>query len=139
MKLLVTFPDAQALTADLLAEELAAYEPDAAVTEEPIRGWRPETSPEYVQVAWDGTPIVQHPIVAHATIRLVAWALTSDRAKALVALAQGLLLAHAGGSGIARIGALTGVLPARDQETGAELASVTLRVTVRSQPVPEGS
>lgn len=139
MKLEVVYPDASALTAELLADEIAIYEPDVNVVNEPIRGARPEYSHETIEVAWDGTPLVAHPVVEHATIRVTAWALTRARAIELVSLAQGLLLAHAGGMGIARIGALTGVLPARDPVTNAELASVTVRVSVRSQPIPESS
>lgn len=134
-KPLVRFPDAETLTSDLLAELLEPHEPDVTVGVGVPKNWSPTDSDAHIQVAWDGTPVRTWPIVAHATIRLVARAASTTEAKRLVALAEGLLLAHPGGAGIAVIRPLTGVLPAQDPTTRAELASVTLRVSVRSEPI----
>jgi hypothetical protein len=82
---------------------------------------------------------MDHPALAHTTIRLVARCSTTTDAKALAMKAQGLLCAHPGGDGIASTAPFTGVLPARDTATEAELASVTCRVTVRSTPIDAGS
>lgn len=137
-KLAVTFPDVERLIRDLLEELITPHEPDVTVGIGVPTDWTP-TSPEHLQVVSDGIPERTQPIVAHATVRLVARAASTSRAKAIAALGEGLLLAHKGGGGVSVIRPLAGVLPARDPDTRAEIASVSLRVSVRSQPIPEGS
>jgi hypothetical protein len=134
VKVLAAFPDAEQLVIDLLTELIADHEDDVTVGLGVPTGWKP-TDPAHLEVAMDGTPDQKPPIVAHPTIRIIARAATSTEAKRLAALAQGLLLAHRGGSGITGIRPLAGVLPAQDPQTRAELASVSLRVTVRSEPI----
>lgn len=130
MRPAVTYPDAERLVVDylnsLLTETVAVGVPS---------NWGP-SSPSHLQVQLDGTPRMEHPVIAHATIRLVARAQSTSAAKALAAKAQGLLCAHPGGGGIASTGPYTGVFPARDPDTNAELASTTCRVSVRSVPIP---
>lgn len=139
MKPLAVFPDAERATVDLLTALLDEWAPDFTCGVGVPPDWTP-ASPTHVRVAWDGTPVLEHPVVAHATVRLVAYAATTTEAKAAVAVAQGLLLAHAGGDGVAAVHELTGVLPAHDPATAAEIASVTVRITVRSVPLePTGS
>lgn len=144
-KPLVVFPDAERLVVELLEDEgvgdelvvVDDFEPGVTVGVGVPDGWTPEGSPPHLEVAWDGTPLEAHPVVAFATIRVVARAASTTVAKRLAALAQGLLLAHRGGSGIAGCSPLTGVLPSRDPDTRAELAAITVRVKVRaSTPVP---
>lgn len=134
MKPLVTYPDPEIALRALLDELIAPHEPTATVTVGVPTDWTP-ASPPHLEVAWDGTPNMTHPVVAHATIRVVVRAKLTTDAKRIAALAQGLLLAHDGSDGISVIRPLTGILPARDPLTEAELASFTVRASVRSTPI----
>ena len=129
-RLAVTYPDAERLVVDylagLLTETVGVGVPSS---------WK-KGSDDHLQVQLDGTPRLEHPAIAHATIRLVARSSSTTAAKALAAKAMGLLCAHPGDGEIASTGPYTGVLPARDPDTGAELASVTCRVSLRSTPIP---
>lgn len=130
----VTYPDVENLVVDYLTDELDAQLSDATVAIGVPGDWH-RSDPPHLQVSLDGTPAVDHPISERATVRLTAYADTTSASKALVNLACGLLCAHPGGDEIAATHKLTGVLPAHDDETGAELASVTVAVTVRSTPI----
>lgn len=132
--LVVTYPDPERLTIDILTAALELYVPLVTVQLGAPTNWRPELG-SFVQVDLDGVPIMDHPIAMHATVRLVAHASTTDDAKELILLAQGLLLAHPGGQGVTRYRSLTGLFPATDPATEAELASITVRATVRSIPL----
>lgn len=136
MKLEVEYPDVERAMRDLLADLVAPHEPDVTVGVGVPDGWDPLTSDPHLQVACDGTPSQVHPIVAHHTVRVVAWAASPTEAKALAALAQGLLLGVGAQQPIAALLPLTGLLPARDPDTRAELASFTVRATTRSQAIP---
>lgn len=138
MKLAVTYPDVEHLVRVYLEEEMAAVEPDVTVSVGVPAAWK-KTSPTHVQVVSDGVPLLKHPIVAHATVRLVARAQSTGEAKRVAGIALGLLAAHPGGGGIASTIPFTGPLPGRDPDTGADLASVTARVTVRSIPISAAS
>lgn len=126
----VTYPDVERLVRDYLAARL-----DASVGVGVPATWTAQSGP-HVQVALDGSFLRDHPAAAHCTVRLVAWAASTTAAKALVQEAQGWLLAHPGGGGIATTRPLTGLIPGRDSRTGAEIASVTVRVTIRAVPLP---
>jgi hypothetical protein len=134
----VTFPDAQRAVVDLLTELLDDAGETVTVAVGVPNGWKPGTT-SHLEVASDGTPDQTWPVVAYPTIRIVARASTTTEAKRLAALAEGLLVAYGGGDTISTIRPLTGVLPARDDQTNAEIASVTLRVAVRSEPANSGS
>src|SRR5690606_17111937 len=136
--LLATYPDAERVVRNYLAEQLTDLGEICTVRVGVPSNWTPATG-THLQIALDGTPTGSHPIMVDATIRLVAWAANTTDAKRLAALAQGVLLAHGGGGGIARTAFLTGVQPARDPSTRAEIASTTTRVTVRSTPIDAGS
>lgn len=138
MKLAVTYPDVEALVQDYLAAEMATVEPAVEVSVGVPAGWK-KGSPTHVQVASDGIPRLEHPVLAHATVRLVARASSTGEAKRIAGIALGLLAAHPGGGGIASTAPFTGPLPGRDPDTGAELASATARVTVRSVPITAAS
>lgn len=98
-------------------------------------GWRNPTEPTpqlpHVQVAWDGTRNVRQ-VLALATIRVTAWAPDGrpDESKRLALLAEGLLLQRP------EARPLTGILPARDPDNHAEIASFTVRWAARSTPIP---
>jgi hypothetical protein len=117
------------LLTELLTELLAAEECTVAIGMP--RGWTVD-APLHVEVAWDGTPVLAHPVVAFATIRVTVHGADPTPVKDLAALAQGLLLAER------NIRSLTGLAPVRDPD-GPELASFTVRVATRSTPVETGS
>jgi len=129
-KPLAIAPDAERLAIDYLAAALAARSVTATVGVDIPTTWT-TTSTQHVQVALDGTPSLEYPVLARATVRLTAWASTTTVAKSLVSLAQGLMCSHPGSPTIASVQPLTGVLPTRDPDSGAQLASVTVRVNLR--------
>lgn len=128
-KLAVTYPDAERLVVDYLAPLLA---PTLVRTNVPA-DWTPATT--LLRVVSDGVPSLQHPVLANYTIRMVAMSGSPTTSKELAAKALGLLSAHTGDGQIASTAPFTGPLTSRDPSTGAELASVTARVTVRSTPI----
>lgn len=97
--------------------------------------WK-DGSPGHLQVGWDGTSVPAHRIVATGLIRVTAWAHSTSDAKSLALDADARLCAHDGTGAISAIRPGSGLLPARDPDSGAELASFTCRVTVRTQPLP---
>lgn len=112
-----------------------------AVTSTPVGAFYPKSSTDapsvpFLQVGWDGTPVVQYPITQRATIRLTAWASQPTQAKQILLEAQGRMLSHTDTDGIWAIQALTGPLPARDPDTGLYLVSATFRVAARPTPLP---
>lgn len=129
MKPLAVPPDAEHLVVDYLTSALAGRGQDVTVGVDLPATWTTTTKP-HVQVGHDGTPSGRYPITAKATVRLTAWASSTTAAKALAALAQGLLLVHPGDAGVGSTQFLTGNLPARDPTTGAQLASNTTRVNL---------
>ena len=93
------------------------------------------TGAPHLQLGWDGTRVPNHRLTATALIRVTAWASSTSKAKELALDADARLCAHDGTGVIAHIRPGSGVMPARDPDTGAELATFTVRVTVRSQPL----
>lgn len=134
MKLTVTFPDPERIAVDYLTDQLEEFEPEVTCGVGVPEGWTAD-SPSHIRVVSDGQPAHTHPVVSHATIRLVAYAATTTEAKRLCGVALGLLLAHPGGDGVAGTRKYTGPLPAHDPDTGAELASATARLSIRSIPI----
>ena len=129
MKTLAVPPDAEHVAIDYLTTTLAARGQDVTVGVDVPTTWT-TTTKSHVQVALDGTPIVEYPILARASVRLTAWASSTTAAKALAALAHGLMLSHPGSPEVGSVRPLTGVLPTRDSVTGAQLASVTVQVNL---------
>lgn len=128
--------DAERLAKDYLADVMADV--DCTVSIGVPSDWKP-TSTKHLEVASDGVPLNEWPICTHTTIRLVARAASTTEAKALCSTALGWMLAHNGDTDIANTRFLTGVQPARDFETNAELAAATVRVTCRTEPISTGS
>lgn len=128
-KLLVVYPDAEALIIDHLKAVMSGCTVGIGVP----ANWKKGSTPR-LEVAWDGTPSVVHPIAQRATVRLTARADTPAQAKQLVQEAHGHVLYGPWPDGISNVRSLTGPFPARDPQTLAELASVTVQVTVRSAP-----
>lgn len=119
--------DAERATVDVLTPALAILGEDVTCGVNMPTPWADATKP-HVQVALDGTPNGTYPMTAAATIRLTAWATSTTTAKALVNLAQAIMCAHPGGDGIQSVQYLTGVMPTKDPDTGAQLATCTVRV-----------
>lgn len=90
--------------------------------------WVPTMAP-FLVVDLTATPGAVHPIEEYQTVRLIAHADTTRTAKRLAAVAQGALLAHP----TMKTEYLTGRTTEFDESTGAELASCSVRMTVRSQ------
>lgn len=128
MSVLVTFPDVERVIVDHL---------DGLVTP-PVSvgvpsGWQPTTdTPIVIEVASDGVPVAQWPIVQYVTVRVVARGRSTTAVKAAAAEAQALLLATPWPSDVSSIRFLTGILPARDPDTRVEVASFTVEVALRS-------
>lgn len=145
MKPLTVAPDAEHVVIDFLTAALAArladtygnvytdiYGSAANVTvgvNIPLT-WTTATKP-HVQVMLIGTPEVQYPILARASVGVTCWAASTTTAKALASLCLGLMCSHAGGAGVTSIQALTGVQPARDPDSGAQMASISVQVNLR--------
>lgn len=129
MKVVVDWPDVERLLVDLIAG--LDVDATATVGVGVPTSWTPATG-THIQVALDGTTEVIPAVIARHTMRVTVWADSTTTAKALAATLQGHLHAHGGGSGITAITPLTGTFPARDRDTGAELASFTVRAVVRS-------
>lgn len=129
MKPLAVPPDAEHVAIDILTPALAARAQDVTVGVNVPSAWTVGTKP-HVQVALDGTPDLTYPILWRATVRITTWHASTTTAKALVALCQAILCAYPGSAAVASVQALTGVLPTRDPDTGAQLASVTVRLNL---------
>lgn len=130
MKPLTTPSDAERVTIDYLTPALLARGQDVTCGVNIPTTWTTTTKP-HVQVGWDGTPRSFYPIADVATVRVTAWASTTTAAKALVGLCEGLLLSHPGGGGVGNVRPGTGVLPAQDPATKAQLASISVLMTLR--------
>ena len=126
MKPTVFYPDAEDTTCDRL--DLLLADEDCTVGIGKPTDWTTASAP-HVQVNLDGTPRIEHPVVAYSTLRVTVWAYGTTAAKTLAATAMGLLLAEP------YVSPLTGLLPASDKASGADLASFTCRVATRSQPL----
>ena len=129
MKPLAIPPDAEHVVIDYLTPALLARGQDVTCGVNIPTTWTTTTKP-HVQVALDGTPIVEYPVLWRASIRVTCWASSTTAAKALVALAHGLMLQHPGSPEVGSVRPLTGTLPTRDSVTGAQLASVTVQVNL---------
>lgn len=130
----VLIPDVERLVIDYLQAIRGTHFPAGATIGVGIPAtWTP-AAPAHIQIVSDGTPTMTWPIVASPTVRVVVRAASTTLAKSIAAMAMGLLCAG-GWPPSFSILPLTGVLPASDPDTRAQLASFTLRVTVRSQPI----
>jgi hypothetical protein len=96
--------------------------------------WVKGTKP-HVQVALDGTPEIDYPILWRASVRVTLWHESTTTAQDLAALCQGLLLAHPGDSLTSGCLPGTGVLPAEDPDTKAQLASISVVMKLLGQLV----
>lgn len=114
---------------------LGVHSVGAAVRQNVPDKWSPAAGPVLV-VADDGGPTLL-PIKSEHTLRLTAYAPGRTQARAVVALAAGKLVeSNPRPSGVAHIDPeMSGILDARDKETGAMLASVLITAHARTVEV----
>jgi hypothetical protein len=139
VKPLVLFPDPELAAVALLEARLGDYtaRPEAEGVHVGVAlpsRWTAADGP-YVQVACDGS-VPAYPVYRRATVRVTVWHSTTTKAKALAELAYAVLLAHPGGGEIRNVLDGTGVLPTYDRDTKTDLATFTVRVTLRPTPLP---
>ena len=121
--------DVARLIKDRAAAKFAARFPELLVALELPADWTLESGPVLV-IADDGDPMSMWPVATSPTIRGTSW--TSGRNRTYAHAALGWLLSeHI--PGIASVLPGTGVLDARDKDTGGDLASFT--VLPRVKPV----
>lgn len=135
MKPLVQVRDVEALTIALMAELLE--DEDCTVGLGVPEGWTPTSTP-HLQVASDAQ-FAAWPVATRDTVRLVARGNGRTATVALCRKAQGLLVAYNGDDQIVQTSFLTGPLWAIDPDTRHTIASATVRVTTRTEPVDTGS
>jgi hypothetical protein len=118
--------DVETVAVDVLAAALA--DEDVTVSVGVPADWTPDSLP-HIEVRHDGTPdMTSHPVAGLAVLSLIARARKTSDAKRWASVAQSILCDSHDQIGAL---ALTGVLPARDPETRAELASTTVEVVAR--------
>lgn len=127
-------PDAERVAIDYLVPALLSRSQDVTVGVNVPTAWVKGTKP-HVRVALDGTPEVQYPIMWRASVRFTIWHDSTTTAKALAVLVQAIMCAHPGSTQVASVQPLTGVLPALDPDTKAQLASVSVRMNMLGQLV----
>lgn len=127
MKPLAQPLDAEHVVIDYLNAALASRGQDVTVGANVPQTWTTATK-AHVLVGHDGTPEVHYPIYDSASVRITCWSSSTTVAKDLARLCNALLLSHPGGPGVASIKSLTGVLPTKDPDTGAQLATIGVEV-----------
>lgn len=130
MRPLAVVADAERVVIDYLTPLLVSNGEDVTVGVSVPVAWIKGTK-AHVQVALDGTSDVQYPLRETAALRVTTWHESTTTAKNLARLCMGLLLSHPGGGGVFNIRPATGVLPTRDPDTGAQLATIGVQVNLR--------
>ena len=130
MKPLAATPDAERAAIDYLTPALVTQGKDVTVGVNVPTAWTKGTK-AHIQVGLDGTPTVDYPIRATASLRVTVWHESTTTAKALAALCEGLLLSHPGNSTTFNVRPGSGVLPTKDPDTGAQLATIGVLMNLR--------
>ena len=130
-----TLPDPEIEAVELIEELLDLTEHAAEAGDELPADWTP-TSPTFVLVACDlvaseGTC----PVYADCTIRCTVYARGRRRAKRIALDLQALLIDRGSVAPFARHRPLTGPLLTRDPSLNANVASITVRSTLRTVPL----
>lgn len=120
--------DVAQLIKDFLAADLAARFPELSVVLELPAHWALGSDPVLV-LADDGGPLDKWPVATSPTIRGTSWTTGRERKYIHAALAR-LLTARI--PGVAAVLPGTGVLDARDEKTGGDLSSFTVRTRART-------
>jgi hypothetical protein len=139
MKVAVNYPDPEHLLVPVLAELLDEHGVEASCGVGRPDGWTPADG-LHVEVAWDGTPEIRHPLVAWPTVRIVVHGPADQPTlvKELALLCLGVLPSQT----TVAVRPLTGVgRPVADPDRPeVYLAAFTCRVTTRATALePSGS
>lgn len=129
-KPLAAAPDAEIVAVQYLTAALVAHGETVTVgvVIPTTSTWTAST--KFIQVALDGTPTVEYPVMERASLRVTAWAGSTTEAKRLCRVVLAMLLSHPGGNGVGSIRPLTGCLPTKDPTTGAQLATGSVRMNL---------
>lgn len=131
----IVYGDAEGAAIDWLTEALETRWDDPVTVANHLGStWEPGDT-LHVLVQCDGTPGGVHPIEVYQTVRVTVFAQYTTDARALCQIAHAALLAFPGDpeAGIGGAAFLTGVMPGEDPENGAQTASATVRMKVRSK------
>jgi hypothetical protein len=128
--LAVEFADAEVACVDYLTEQLTDRGETVTVGVGLRGSWTKAAAP-HVGVEVDGTLVRDYPIVGRATVRVTVWSSGNTTSKRLAGLCMALLLSHPGDDDLWSVSPLTGVLPARDPDNSAPIASITVRANCR--------
>ena len=135
MKPLAAPYDAEQLALEILTPRLANRGETCQARTDVPTGWTPSDEDAVAQVALDGTPTVQAPVLWVAVLRVTIHAKSRTESKRLAVLCQALLVAYEGDY---RVGAITpGIGPnvATDPVNNAELAFITVQPHLRGLPL----
>lgn len=132
MRPIITFPDAQLLTRDLLRQQLPLFpEADGATVDTRDPSKAPEAGRPYVRVSLEASSRDAR-LDGTATLRVAVWHESEGDALALASLIEGVLLATSTPE-VRGFSPETSPLPAPDPDTGEPMAAFT--VVARPRPV----
>lgn len=131
-KVFAVFPDPELGTVEALE---ASPHIDVPVGVALPSDWTPADG-GYLKVEWDGTVHPGFP-VAHATVRVIAWASSPTDAKSLALTAQAALTAYKTGTAVASFQPLAGPWSAEDPATSAPICAFTVRAVMKAQTPTE--
>lgn len=135
-RVLVTWADPERVVIDYLEGILPtrgeAFAQGARAGLELPSNWQHRISDPFVTVELDGTSSILYPIYQFTNIRCVVWHSSPTKAKALANLVMGLLASRHGTNECTSIIPVLGVQPAKDPDSGAAMASISVSVTLRS-------
>ena len=121
-------PDAERAVIARLTVLLAGRGEDVTVGLNVPAIWAKGTKP-HVQVGLDGTT-VEYPVLWRSSVRITVWYESPTTAKRIALLCEALLITY-GVPGASNVQSRTGLIPALDPDTKAQLASVGLFVNLR--------
>lgn len=128
MKPLSIPPDAERAVITRVTALMLARAEDVTVGLNLPTTWVKGTKP-HIQIALDGTQ-VEYPVLWRSSIRITVWHESPSTAKRIALLTEALLI-QSGVPGAVSVQSRTGLLPALDPDTKAQLASVGLLVNMR--------
>lgn len=128
------FPDTERELVDLLTVLLSDEQMTVGIGVP--EDFDPDQDLPHLQVSQDSATVPRHRVIARPIVRLTVWSGSPTTSKRLIQKADALLAAYPGDGTISTISTATGLFTARDRDNrDAELASCTVRVTVRSSPL----
>lgn len=126
----VTYPDVEIMVVDFLTPLFSDLTVGIPVPAEWVKTKAGEAgSPNHIQVAVDATDMRNHPVSASSVVRITVWAQSATMAKSTANTVQSWLTSTAEFA----CEPLTGIVGTLDPDTRADLATFTVRVSVRSE------